>query len=319
MKNSLLISILVLSANIVIAQLPGEKEWKKSLVNNRVQSQVQWNHKYEKGKPKKDGYKNFTKRFDHNGNVIEEVYYQSGTIDQKLSYKYDNKDNQVEYANYKGDEGKLLYKQNITYDNFGKKIREERFNGTEYQIIKYNYSGDKLLEITRSDIYGYVEHKRVFNYTGDVCIVDIKDDQSNVIGKLINKYDENNNIIESTEYDEKDNIKEKYIYKFDGKLLKEKTKYAGENFIYRETYKYNSKNLLDKVLKEKPEGNTITNNIYTYDSEGKLIEEQWYDNNPSENSKKTYYYNKKGLLEKVEVYYSLYRYRIQYKYEYTFY
>ncbi len=319
MKNSVLIVLLIFSANVVLGQLPGEKKWKESLIKNHVQTQAQWNHKYEKGKPKKDGYKNYTKKFDLNGNIIEEVYYQSGNVDQKLSYKYDDKDNQVEYANYKGEEGKLLFKQNITYDNSGQKIREERFNGTEYQIIKYNYIGEKLSEITRSDIYGYVEHKREFKYTGNICTISILDDQSNNIGKIINKYDNNDNIIESTEYDINGNIKEKYLYTFNGNLAKEKSKFAGENFIYKEIYEYNTNDQLIKVIKEEPKGKTVVNNIYEYDSAGRLIEEQWHDNHPSENSKKTYFYDSKGLLEKVEVYYALYRYRIQYRYEYTYY
>lgn len=321
MKNSVFIVILAFLTNLVFGQLPGEKQWKESIVKNRVQTQEQWNHKYEKGKPKKNGYKNYTKKFDHNGNLIEEVYYQSGNVDQKLSYKYDDKDNRVEYANYKGEEGKLLFKQNITYDNSGKKIREERFNGMEYQTIKYSYTGDKVSEIIRSDIYGDVEQKRIFKYTGKICTVSILDGQSINIGKIVNKYDNQDNIIESTEYDDKGNITESYDYKFEfeSNLLKEKTKYAGENFIYREFYEYDTKNQLIKVIKEKPKGKKVTNNIYKYDTEGKLIEEQWYDNNPTEYSKKTYLYDKKGLLEKVEVYYALYKYRIQYRYDYSYY
>jgi len=320
MKNSLIITAFIFIANVSFSQLPGEKYWKESIVKNRVQIQEQWNHKYEKGKPKKDGYKNYSKKYDHNGNLIEEVYYQSGNIDQKLSYKYDDKDNQVEYANYKGDEGELLFKQNITYDNSGKKIREERFNGMEYQIIKYAYDGDKVSEIIRSDIYGDIEQKRIFNYTGQICTVSIFDNQSKNIGKIINKYDNHGNIIESIEYDENGGLKEKYDYTFDeNNLLKEKTKHAGSNFIYQEFYEYDSKNQLVKVIKEEPKGKKVTSNIYTYDSSGKLIEEQWYDNHPTENSKKNYYYNNKGLLERVEVYYALYRYKMQYRYNYSYY
>ena len=305
--------------NTVLGQIPGEEKWKESLVKNRVQTQEQWNHKYEKGKPKKNGYKNFMKKFDHKGNVIEEVYYQSGTVDQKLSYRYDNQENTVEYANYKGDETKLLFKQNITYDNSGRKIREERFNGSDYEIIKYSYKGDKLSEITRSDIYGYVEHKRVFNYTGDICTISILDNEKNNIGKIINKYDDLGNIVETIEYDENGKIKERYLFEFDGKLVKEKIKFASDNFLYKETYEYNANDQLIKVLKEQPKGTKVISNIYIYDDEGRLIEEQWFDDHPTENSKKTYFYDKKGLLEKVEVYYALYRYRMQYRYNYTFY
>ena len=319
MKKIIISTLLFFSIHILFGQLPGEKKWRENIVKNGIESQVQWNHKYEKGKPKRQGYKNYTKKFDHNGNVIEEIYYQSGNVDQKLSYKYDDNENKVEYINYEGDETKVMFKQNITYDNSTRKIREERYNGTDYQIIKYNYKDDKLSEIIRSDVYGNIEHKRFFNYKGNICTVSILDENLNSIGKIINKYDDNDNIIETIEYDIEENIKEQIIYKFDGNLVKEKKKYELGNFRYKDEYLYDNNGRLIKIIKEEPGENIYVNNIYKYDSKGNLIEEEWYDNNPNENSKKTYYYNEKGILEKVEVYYALYRYRIQYKYKYTYY
>lgn len=319
MKQLTFIITLLFSVELLFGQLPGEAKWKENLSKNRVQTQVQWNHKYQKGKPVKEGYKNFTKTFDHNGNVIEEIYYQSGNVDQKLSYKYDNNDNQVEYVNYKGDESKVMFKQNITYDNSGRKIREERYNGTDYQIIKYNYKDNKLSEIIRSDVFGNIEHKRIFNYDGKICTVNIYDGKSDKAGKIINTYDDNDNIIESVEYDTKGDVQERYLYKFENNLMQEKIKYVLGNFRYKEDYKYDNNNNLIKVIKEEPQGKTFVNNIYRYDSEGKLIEEEWYDNNPNENSKKTYFYDSDDLLEKIEVYYALYKYRIQYQFEYTYY
>ncbi len=318
MKSITITSILTFTILFCFGQIPGEDNRKKNIAKNRIQLQVQWNHKYEKGKPKRNGYKNYTKKFDHNGNVIEEIYYQSGSIDQKLSYKYDQNENKIEYVNYEGNENKILFKQNITYDNSMKKIREERYDGTDYQIIKYNYSNNKLSEIIRSDIYGNIEHKRVFNYTDNICTISILDEKSIKVGKIINKYDKQDNIIESTEYDPNGKVKEKYYYTFEKNLVKGKTKYVSENFMYKEEYEYDSKGNLVKVFKEEPKGNVFVNNMYKYDNKGNLIEEQWYDNNPNEYSKKTYIYSSKNILEKVEVYYALYRYRIQYKYKYTY-
>ncbi len=319
MKNTILITLLLFSFSTIFGQVPGEKKWKENIVKNQIETQVQWNHKYEKDKPKRQGYKNYTKQFDHNGNVIEEIYYQSGNVDQKLSYKYDDNENKVEYVNYQGDETKVMFKQNITYDNSTRKIREERYDGTDYQIIKYNYKNNKLAEIIRSDVYGNVEHKRVFNYEDNTCTISILDDKSNNIGKIINKYDQNDNIIETTEYDVDGKIKEQYFYQFDGNNVIEKKKFVLGKFRYKDEYQYDSKGNLIKVIKEEPEGKVFVNNIYKYDSKGNLIEEEWYDNNPNENSKKTYYYNDKDVLERVDVYYALYRYKIQYRYEYTYY
>lgn len=319
MKNLIIITLLIFSVNLLNGQVPGEKKWKENIVRNKIESQIQWNHKYEKNKPKKSGYKNYTKKFDHAGNVIEEVYYQFGNIDQKLSYKYDNKKNKVEYVNYEGNENKILFKQNITYDNSTRKISEDRYDGVDRQIIKYNYKDNKLSLITRSDTLGEIKHKRIFSYSGNICTISIFEEGSIKTGEIINKYDNNDNIIESTEYDLNGKIKEQYFYKFQKNLVKEKIKHVLGNFMYTEKYEYDSNENLIKIIKEEPKNNVFVSNLYKYDSKGNLIEEEWYDNNPKENSKKTYYYDDKGILEKVEVYYALYKYRIQYRYKYTFY
>lgn len=319
MKKYISLTSLLFASLFIFGQIPGEKNWKKNIAKNHIQTQVQWNHKYEKGKPTRKGYKNYSKKFDLNGNVIEETYFKSGYVNKKLSYKYDNNENKVEFVNYRGSANEVMFKQNITYDNSARKIREERYNGIDYQIIKYTYDNkSRLIKTVRSDIFGNIEHQRIFNYSGKICTISIIDGTLE-IGKIINKYDNNNNIIESTEYDSKGDIKEHYEYLFDGKLVKEKTKSILGNFHYKEIYSYDSNNNLIKILKEKPKGTVIEDHIYKYDSQDNLIEEEWYDNNPNENSKKTYFYNSKGILEKVEVFYSLYKYKIQYKYIYIFY
>ena len=320
MKKLTYILTLLFLSNTLFGQLTADIKWKENIVKNNIRSQVQWNYKYVKGKLSKNGYKNYTKVFDKNGNVIEEVYYQSGSIDQKLNYKYDKNENKVEYINYKGSENTLFYKQIITYDSKKRKIREDRFNGTENVVIIYNYDEkDRITDIIKYNEFEEIEQKRTFKYSGNICNVSIINGYGEKIGRIINTYDNNNNIIETKEFDETDKIKEHYYFTFENNLLKVKTKYTLGNFIYREDYKYNNNNDLIEITKEQPKGNSIVNNIYRYVGNGNLIEEEWYDNNPTENSKKTYFYNSKGILERVEVYYSLYKYKIQYRYDYTFY
>jgi len=323
MKHILYLLVLLIPIGSLNAQIPGETKWKQNIVKNKIYTQSQWNHKYEKGKPKKDGYKNFSKKYDKKGNVIEEIYYSSGkagSIDQKLSYKYDNKENKIEYLSTKGADGKIHFKQNITYDNFDNKIREERFNGSEYEIIKYNYdSKNRLQEIIKTDTNNNILQIRAFEYTGNKSTINILSKDKRSLGKIINTYDKNDNIIESFEYDVNGKVTEQYYYVFQDKKLTQKTKYIFENFNYMETYSYDNLGNLVEVKREQPKGNNYINNIYKYDSNGNLIEEQWYDDDPSEYSQKTYLYNSKGLLEKVEVYYAAYKYRMQYRYEYKTY
>ena len=124
MKKSIYIIFSILISNILFGQNPAEEKLRENLVKNNVQTQIQKNYKYVKGKLSKDGYVNFSKKFDRNGNTTEEIFYSRGYIDQKLHYKYDNDENKIEYANYKGDENKLLFRQNITYDNQKRKIKD---------------------------------------------------------------------------------------------------------------------------------------------------------------------------------------------------
>ncbi len=323
MKQLLFLIIFSFIFIVAEAQMPGEMKWKENIVNNNIQIQTQWNHKYEKGKPKKVGYKNFSKTFDKKGNVIEEVYYSAGKqggIDQKLSYKYDNKENKIEHINTKVSEGKILLKQTFTYDNEGKKTKEERFNGSDYEFIKYNYDSKKRLsEIVKTDTLNTILQTRSFDYSDNKSTISILNQDKRLMGKIINTYDNNGNIIETVEFDVNGKKAEQFYYEFKGKLMIQKTKYIYESFNYMENYTYDKNGNLIEVKREHPKGNFYINNIYKYDSNGNLVEEKWYDDDPTEYSQKSYFYNSKGLLEKVEVYYVAYKYKMQYRYEYKTY
>jgi len=313
--------IFIIFINIGLAQNPGIEKWKENIIKNNVKGQIQWNFKYKKnGKLSKDGYKNFQKRFDNKGNIIEENYFRSGDLAQEIKYKYDNKENTIEYENFKTSKNKMLFKQNITYDNNNKKIREERFNGSQYNIIKYIYSDDKKLsKIIKYDKTYDVEQTRIFVYNADLCTITILNCNNDIIGKQINKFDHNNNIIETIEYNNQNKIEKRFIYTFNNKnKIISKTEYAFNNFISTEKYKYDNNNRLVKVLKEQPKGNIFVNNIYKYNMNNYLVEEQWSDDNSTSYSTKKYFYNKHNLVERTEVFYALYNYRIVYKYKYNY-
>ncbi len=322
MKNLVsLLLIFIIFISIGYSQNPGMEKWKESIIKNNVKAQIQWNYKYKKnGKLNKEGYKNFQKSFDNKGNIIEENYFRSGDLSQEIKYKYDNKENTIEYKNFKTSLNKMLFKQNITYDDNNNKIREERFNGSEYNIIAYSYSKDgKLSEIIKYNKTYDVEQTRKLVYNNDLCTITVFDSNNNIIGKQINKFDSNKNIIETIEYNSQNKIEKRFIYSFNEKnKIVSKTEFALNNFISTETYKYDTKNRLIKVLKEQPKGNVYVNNIYKYNSADYLIEEQWYDDDPTKYSTKEYFYDKNNLVEKAKVFYALYNYRILYKFKYKY-
>ena len=89
--------------------------------------------------------------------------------------------------------------------------------------------------------------------------------------------------------------------------------------IQKLTYNYNTNGYLDRIDKEDADGKSFINNSYSYDQKGNLIEEKWYDGIPDDYSKKLYNYDEKDNLKEVDSYYSLYKYKVLYKYTYEFY
>lgn len=324
MKNITLLLVSLLFTIPLTAQQSDDEQWKEYYADKGIKSQTQWNHKYNGDKVREEGYKNLSKIFDENGNIIEEIYYRQGSVYQKMSYKYNKEGKKIQSLNWKLDDGKkkILFKQDIEYED-GKKIREVRYNGSNLTVFNYTYDKDKdnkLGKITKYNDRGKVEQNREFSYEGNKTIVKISGPNGQIEGYIENFYNSENKLTKTVDYDENHNEINRLSYKYDeqGREI-EKAKYIKGDFAYKENYRYGEDGLLKEVLHEEPEDNEYKNNMYEYDQQGNLLEEQWYDNHPEKYSKKTYHYNDDGILKKVDVYYALYNYKIQYQYTYEYY
>ena len=317
---SILFLMTFLPLNVLLAQLPQALK-KNTIVNQDIQSQTQINFKYKDGEPADEGYKNSFKEFDHNGNVIKEEYYRRGDINQELSYKYNQNQDKTEYVNYSVEEDEVRFKQTIDYNSQGKKIRERRFNGSEHRVIDYQYNNaGKLTNIIKKDRQGNLVQKRVFSYDGNTANIRVLNNKGQLISRVVNKYDNNGNLIENLEYNPDGQRTKKISYKFNGNNKKiEETKYQKGNFIYRKEFAYNNNNQLVEIQKEQPKGKIHISKIFEYNSNGHLSKEMWYDSMAEEYSHKKYFYNNRGIVKKAEVYYALYDYRVLYRYNYKFY
>jgi len=302
------------------SQLPEALE-KTTIIKQNIKSQVQWNHKFEDGEPSEKGYKNSYKEYDRNGNVTKEEYYRRGDIDQELSYKYDRNQNKTEYVNYSAEEDEIRFKQTIDYNEKGNKIKENRYNGSEHHVIDYHYNGDdKLSRIVKSDLDDNVIQKRVFSYKGNVANIRVVNDEGTLISRIVNKYDGRGNLVEYTEFTPDGQRIKKITYTFNEKNLKtDEIKYQKGNFIYHKSYNYDKDNKLVEIQMEQPKDKVHISKIFHYTPDGNLSKEMWYDSMADKYSHKKYFYNKKGIVEKAEVYYALYDYKVLYRYDYTFY
>jgi hypothetical protein len=328
MRTFVTISVIVFFAiNNLYSQLP-EERLKEMVQHNNIKSLTQWNHKYSDGKPEKEGYKNTYKEFDKFGNVIKEIYYRSGDINQKLSYKYDQNQNKTEYINYSAKKDQISFKQTIEYDDEGKKIMEERYNGSEHFKIDYRYNdNDELTEIIKkkqitsgASVSYELDERRVFSREGNTTTIEVLDDSGTLLSKIVNKYDNRGNLIEFNEYEPNGDRVKQISYKFNDQNLKvQEVKYQQGNFIYKKDFHYDKDGNLTEIQQEEPKDQMHISKIYEYNPENKLAKEMWYDSMAEKYSHKKFTYNSNGVLQEVEVFYALYNYKVMYKFKYEFY
>ena len=314
---------IIYSASQIFGQLPDES-LKEMVVEHNIKSLTQFNHKYENGEPKEEGYKNIHKEFNKHGNLIKELHYRSGEVSQRLTYKYNENQQKIEYKNYSVRKEELSYRQNIEYNDSGQKVLEHRYNGSEYLklIHKYDKNGkqNKILKKRRisGNNYELIE-KRLFSHKGNTTTIKVVDAGGELVKKFINKYDDHGHLIKSSEF-APDGEKIKTIttkYNEDGKKTEEE-KYQKGNFIYKKDYKYDKDGNLVEVQKEQPEEEFVISKVYEYQQEN-LSKEMWLEDMADKYSQKKFIFDDEGMLRKVEVFYALYQYRIMYTFEYNFY
>ncbi|HKL38381.1 MAG TPA: hypothetical protein VJ876_05750 [Bacteroidales bacterium] len=319
MRTIFVLLLFFFSLPMTFSQLPEALE-KNTIIEQDIESQEQWNYKFVDGKPSDKGYKNSYREYDLNGNTTKEEYYRRGDINQELSYKYDRNQNKTEYVNYSAEEDEIRFKQTIEYDQEGRKIKENRYNGSEHHIIDYTYDdGERLSSIVKTDLDGNLIQKRIFSYDGNVANIRVLNGEGNMISRIVNKYDDRENLIEHIEYTPEGEQVKKISYSFNDKDLKtDEVKHQKGNFIYHKQYKYNDADYLVEIHKEQPREEENISKKFHYAPDGKLSKEEWYDSMADKYSHRKYYYNKKGIVEKAEVYYALYDYKVLYRYRYTF-
>jgi len=319
MRKIFVLLLFLFSLPMTYAQLPEALEI-STIIEQGIESQEQWNYKFVNGKPSDKGYKNSYKEYDVNGNITKEEYYRRGDINQELSYKYDRNQNKTEYVNYSAEEDEIRFKQTINYDPDGKKVKENRYNGSEHHVIDYTYNDqDNLSTIVKTDLDGNLIQKRVFSYDGNVANIRVLDGKGNLISRIVNKYDHHDNLVEHTEYNPGGEQVKKISYSFNNKDLKtDEVKHQKGNFIYHKQYQYNDADYLVQIHKEQPRDEVHISKKFHYTRDGKLSKEEWFDSMADKYSHRKYFYNEKGIVEKAEVYYALYDYKVLYRYRYTY-
>ena len=172
----------------------------------------------------------------------------------------------------------------------------------EYQI-KTNY--DKLGKVTSTIHYdreGNLQRKDIYYYNNDGFLIELSSYGPNglLTWKNIFAYGKHDKITHEASYRPDGSLvwEDKYKYDKNDHLL-EKASYLveeGNEYVSR-TFRYDSQNQLAKETSYYPDGKRSSDFIYTYDFDGKLVEEKFYDYYKNLTLKDQYKYDRKDNIK----------------------
>lgn len=150
---------------------------------------------------------------------------------------------------------KFINEVKFSYDKTGNLTRREVFNTSgnaiEKESFKYDASGRRI-SYTKYNEDGKAISMETYSYDGSGRLIESAgvEPGGSITGRLSMNYDENGNIKEKTWYNRFGEINGKYVYIYEGKLLKEEIKYRGENEKEsHSTYGYDEHNKLIDIVK----------------------------------------------------------------------
>lgn len=166
--------------------------------------------------------------YDNKGNQIKKNIYEKEELVERHTYKYDKKNNLIEYKWFNRD-GSLRFLRTYKYDSNGNQIElnwhEIGSPSHNRYTSKYNKKGQKIKEDL--DVYSkntFVSHdtKWIYKYNSKGNLIKVykywfnKKYKENdyLYETFLYKYDTNNNEIERTIYDTNGNLERKYTCKY---------------------------------------------------------------------------------------------------------
>jgi len=109
--------------------------------------------------------------------------------------------------------------------------------------------------------------------------------------------------IDVSEYDSKNNLKDKTIFTYDAGKLVDETSYDGEGaLVWKITYKYNATGKLETVSEYSADGKLNEQNIYAYTDTGAIDSITNYVSFTGKQSQKVFRYGSNGVLNEITTY-----------------
>ena len=173
-----------------------QEQMQKFVKTNNIKSKTVWNHTFKGGRPVEDGYRNTRLSFDRNGNLIEEVKYNSdGKAFLIETYEYNHQNLNTSYVRVDGNDNKVIFRRVYRYDKEGNRLLEMGFDGVVNYKNQYIYKNNSLSAIfyyTGISSKGNHQQKRIFEYSnGDNThrTVYVYDGDENLLFRLEQRFD----------------------------------------------------------------------------------------------------------------------------------
>ncbi len=172
----------------------------------------------------------------------------------------------------------------------------------QYQI-KTNYDKlGKVSSVIHYDGEGNLQSKDIYYYNNVGYLVELSSygPDGLLLWKNIFAYGDHNKITHEASYNPDGSLAWEDKYKYDkNDHLIEKVSYLieEENEYVSRTFRYDSQNQLVKETSFYPDGKRSSDFIYTYDFDGKLVEEKFYDYYKKLTLKDQYKYDRKDNLK----------------------
>ncbi|MDP4267800.1 MAG: hypothetical protein Q8880_10265 [Bacteroidota bacterium] len=263
---------------------------------------------YDSNSSKKDTNrtKEEKKVYDINGNIIEDIFYNTdGSVYNRNVFFYNKDQNETEHVIYNS-MGNIINTISTTYDDNGNKIEVN------------NYGLNKKIEYQEKNRYDKKNHRiesMIYNSDGTVNLTSSKYDNKgleienieyksdgSIDTRYVYNYDINRRLIESISYNQDGDIQNDIVYKYDknGNEISNVNYDKTKRIAMSVETSYDSKGRVIQIITKNEDGSIEKENT-KYDSDSNPTEKITFKNNV-ESSKLIFKYNNKGLLiETVEV------------------
>lgn len=195
-------------------------------------------------------YKSSYQEFDKNNNTIKEVdYTQSGDIETASGFKYDEQNRLVEEIHY---------------------FDEEEVG----EVIRYKYNDEgKTSEIETTYADGSISLKKV-SRTENIISVKAYDEDGEMDGEEIVKYNTDGNVVEEISLDEDKTVFDRKVYTYNDKnQLASKTTFGQkEEFMQKMVFEYDLNGNVSRETQLNRKDKPVRQVVYIHNSDNKMVE-----------------------------------------------